>query len=185
LNKENGEEMSDKKQKDNNKVEPAEEQEAPRELNEVEALEAKLAESEAKVQELTDALMRERADFMNFRRRTDQDRLVWGQYAAGDVIRKMLAGIDDLERALAHKKDGDCSWAEGVDLVYRKFMAILESEGVKKIEAVGMEFDPEVHEALLQEPAEGVESGTVTMVLQPGYTHKDRVLRPAQVKVAQ
>lgn len=177
--------MSDKKQKDEKKVEPVEEQEAPQVLTEVQALEAKLAESEAKVQELTDALLRERADFLNFRRRNDQERALLGQYAAGDVIRKLLAGIDDLERALAHKKEGDCSWAEGVDLVYRKFMNILDAEGVKKIEAVGTEFNPELHEALLQEPAEGVESGTVTMVLQSGYTHKDRVLRPAQVKVAQ
>lgn len=177
--------MSDKKQKDNKKVEPTEEQGTPQAMSELQMLELKLAESEAKVAELTDALMRERADFQNFRRRTDQERMVLGQFAAGDVIRKFLAGIDDLERALAHKKEDDCSWAEGVELVYRKFMTILEAEGVKKIEAVGTEFNPEVHEALLQEPADGIESGTVTMVLQPGYTHKDRVLRPAQVKVAQ
>lgn len=182
--------MSDKKEKEEKKVEQTAEENTPEaqetvELSEVEILQAQLAEADAKNKELMDALQRERADFQNFRRRTDQERLLIGQYASGEIIRKLLAGIDDLERALAHKKDGDCTWAEGVELVYRKFMTILEAEGVKKIEAEGTEFNPEFHEALLQEPAEGVESGVVTAVLQPGYTHKDRVLRPAQVKVAQ
>lgn len=153
--------------------------------NEVEEMKSKLVECEEKTQELMDALQRERADFLNYRRRTDQEKMMAGQYASGEIIRKLLAGIDDLERALAHKKDDDCSWADGVELVYRKFMNILEAEGVKRIEAEGREFDPEFHEALLQEPADGVDSGTVTAVLLPGYTHKDRVLRPAQVKVAQ
>lgn len=182
--------MSDKKEKEDKKVEVPEEEVASEveevvEMSELETLQAQLADSEAKNKELMDALQRERADFSNYRRRTDQERLQISQFASGEVIRKLLAGIDDLERALAHKKDGDCTWAEGVELVYRKFMTILEAEGVKKIEAEGTEFDPEFHEALLQEPAEGVESGVVTAVLQPGYTHKDRVLRPAQVKVAQ
>jgi len=151
----------------------------------LEELKARLVESEAKVQELMDALQRERADFLNYRRRTDQEKMMAGQFASGEVIRKFLAGIDDLERALSHKKEGDCTWADGVELVYRKFINILETEGVKKIEAEGKEFDPQYHEALMQEAADGVESGIVTAVLLPGYTHKDRVLRPAQVKVAQ
>ncbi|HWS23076.1 MAG TPA: nucleotide exchange factor GrpE [Anaerolineales bacterium] len=182
--------MSEKKAKSKNEEEILEEtlvteNESPSAEGTLDDLKARLIESDAKVQELMDALQRERADFLNYRRRTDQEKMMAGQYASGEVIRKLLAGIDDLERALSHKREGDCSWAEGVELVYRKFINILEIEGVKKIEAEGKEFDPQYHEALMQEAADGVESGIVTAVLLPGYTHKDRVLRPAQVKVAQ
>lgn len=147
-------------------------------------LKAQLADSRAKVQEYMDALQRERADFMNFRRRTDQDNAMVGRVASGLTIKKFLSGIDDLERALAHRPADD-AWANGIELVYRKFLAILEAEGVTRIQAEGQIFDPAMHEAIMQEPSDKYESGTVTSVLQQGYMHGDRVLRPALVKVAQ
>jgi molecular chaperone GrpE len=154
------------------------------ELTEIEQLKEDLAKAEANSKEYLEAWQRERADFINFRRRNEQEKSEAGQYGAGEMIRKFLTGIDDLERALAHKKEGDV-WADGIELVYRKFLMLLESEGVTRIEAEGKPFDPTYHEAILQEPSEQHESGVVIAVLQQGYKHKERILRPALVKVAQ
>jgi len=151
---------------------------------EVELLKGQLAETQSKMQEYLDALQRERADFMNYRRRTDLENSQTGRIASGFTIKKFLVAIDDLERALAHRPADDV-WADGIDLVYRKFIAILENEGVVRMQAEGQLFDPNLHEAIMQEPSESFPSGTVTAVLQQGYMHGDRVLRPALVKVAQ
>jgi molecular chaperone GrpE len=92
--------------------------------------------------------------------------------------------MDDLERALAHRPE-NLAWADGIDLIYRKLQAILEAEGLKRIEAEGQLFDPNFHEAILQESVEGMESGRIISVVQNGYMIGERVIRPAQVKVAQ
>jgi molecular chaperone GrpE len=149
-----------------------------------EALQAQLAESQAKVQEYLDALQRERADFTNYRRRVELENSQLSRLISGTTIKKFLAAIDDLERALANRPADDV-WANGVELVYRKFQAILEAEGVTPIQALGQPFDPNLHEAIMQEPSDVYSSGTVTAVLQQGYMHGDRVLRHALVKVAQ
>ena len=150
----------------------------------VEALKTQLAEAQAKAQEYLDALQRERASFMNYRRRTDQENALVGQVAAGLTIKKFLSGIDDLERALAHRPAEDV-WADGVELVYRKFLSILEAEGVTRMQAEGQPFNPELHEAIMAEPSDKFESGKVIAILQQGYMHGEKVLRPALVKVAQ
>ena len=147
------------------------------------ALAAKLAETQAKAQEYLDALQRERADFTNFRRRTDSDNAQNGRWTTGETIKKFLPVLDDLERALAHRP-ADSTWADGVDLVYRKFQSLLDKEGVTAIDAVGKPFDPNLHEAIMQEPSQQYASGTVIVVLQQGYMMGERVLRPALVKVA-
>jgi molecular chaperone GrpE len=148
------------------------------------ALSAQLAETQAKAQEYLDALQRERADFTNFRRRADLDRDQSGRWTSGETIKKFLPILDDLERALAHRP-ADTSWADGVDLVYRKFQALLEKEGITSIDAEGKPFDPNLHEAIMQEASDQHEPGTVIAVLQQGYMYGERVLRPALVKVAQ
>lgn len=180
--------MSDKKHKsDQNPMNNPADDETVIEMPcaaEVDALKAQLAESQAKTQEYLEALQRERADFVNYRRRTEQENAIVGRVAAGATIKKFLSGIDDLERALAHRQAGD-TWADGIELVYRKFLSILEAEGVTRIQAEGQPFNPELHEAILQEVSDKYEPGTVTMVLQQGYMHADRVLRHALVKVAQ
>lgn len=174
--------MTDKKKKhpDNEEVQA----DSAQELTELEKLREDYVRSEANSKEYLEAWQRERAEFINFRRRNEQEKAEAGQYGAGEMIRKFLTGIDDLERALAHRKEGDV-WADGIELVYRKFLAILETEGVSRIEAEGKPFDPMFHEAILQETSDAHESGTVIAVLQQGYKHKERVLRPALVKVAQ
>jgi len=150
----------------------------------VEMLKSQLAGSQAKVQEYMDALQRERADFTNYRRRTEHENALIGRIASGNTIKKFLSGIDDLERALAHRPVDDV-WANGIELVYRKFLAILEVEGVTRMQAEGQPFNPELHEAIMQEPSDQFESGVVIAILQQGYMHNERVLRPALVKVAE
>jgi molecular chaperone GrpE len=151
--------------------------------SELDALKSQLSEAQVKVQEYLDALQRERADFMNYRRRTEQDNALVGRVASGATIKKFLTGIDDLERALAHRPAEDV-WADGIDLVYRKFLSILEAEGVTRMQAEGQPFNPELHEAIMQESDDNFESGMVTAILQQGYMLGERVLRPALVKVA-
>jgi len=150
----------------------------------LELLQAQLAEAQAKTQEYLEGLQRERADFTNYRRRVELENAQLSRIASGNTIKKFLAAIDDLERALAHRSAEDV-WANGIELVYRKFLSILEAEGVTRMEAEGQPFNPNLHEAILQEPSETHASGTVIAVLQQGYLHGDRVLRPALVKVAQ
>jgi molecular chaperone GrpE len=153
-------------------------------MEEFDAMKAQLAEAQSKSQEYLDAWQRERADFTNFRRRTEAEAQQSYRYAAGTTIKKFLTVMDDLERALAHRPPGE-PWADGVELVYRKYQTILDAEGVTRIDAEGKPFDPNLHEAIMQEPSEEHESGTVIAVLQQGYMHGERVLRPALVKVAQ
>ena len=153
-------------------------------MEEFDAMKTQLAEAQAKTQEFMDALLRERADFTNFRRRSEAEAQQSYRYAAGTTIKKFMVVMDDLERALAHRPAGD-TWADGIELVYRKYQTILDAEGVTRIDAEGKPFDPNLHEAIMQEPSEQYESGTVIAVLQQGYMHGDRVLRPALVKVAQ
>ena len=149
-----------------------------------EALRKQLADAEAKAAEYKDGWARSQADFQNFRKRIERDNELTYASMKGDIIKKVLPVLDDLERALQNRVEGD-AWASGIELVARKFQNILESEGVKKIEAVGTEFDPNFHEAISHEPSTEVESGHVIDVVQNGYTLGERVIRPALVRVAQ
>jgi molecular chaperone GrpE len=148
------------------------------------ALMTQLNEAETKTEEYLDALQRERADFTNYRRRMEMENATMGRLATGTTIKKFLPVMDDLERALAHRPADD-TWAAGIELVHRKFQSILDAEGVTRIDAKGKPFDPNLHEAIMQEPSSEYEPGTVIDVLQQGYMHGERVLRPALVKVAQ
>ena len=151
---------------------------------ELEALKIQLTEAEAKKQEYLDALQRERADFTNYRRRMELEKAQMGQWTTGETIKKLLPVLDDLELALANRP-ADEPWANGVELVYRKFQSILEKENFASIDAVGKPFDPNIHEAIMQEPSDSHEPGMVIAVLRQGYMHGERVIRPALVKVAQ
>jgi molecular chaperone GrpE len=146
-------------------------------------LEKQLAEAQSQVAEYKDGWQRAVADFQNYRRRVQVEKDEAYQIALGSVIRRYLPILDDLERALQNKPADP--WAEGIELIYRKLKTILENEGVRPIEAEGQPFDPNIHEAISEEPAEGVESGTVIGVVQNGYMLGERVLRPATVRVAQ
>jgi molecular chaperone GrpE len=151
---------------------------------EIEALNKKLADAEAKTTEYKDSWLRSQAEFQNYRKRVERDSELTYVSLKGDIAKKILPVLDDLERALQNRP-AENPWASGIELVVRKFQNILESEGIKKIEAVGTEFDPNLHEAISHEPADGVQSGHVIDVVQNGYRIGERVIRPALVRVAQ
>ena len=151
---------------------------------ELEALQKRLEEAQAKAAENLDGWQRSQAEFVNYKNRVQRDREMDYASMKGDIIRKLLPVLDDLERSLAHRPEGD-SWADGVELVARKFQIILENEGVKRIDAAGQLFDPNFHEAISSEPSEDVESGHVIEAVQTGYMLGERVVRPAMVRVAQ
>jgi molecular chaperone GrpE len=151
---------------------------------EVEALQNQLEEAQAKASENLDGWQRSQAEFINYKNRVQRDREADYASMKGDILKKVLPVLDDLERALANRPE-DSSWASGMELIARKFQNILEAEGVKRIEAKGQPFDPNFHEAISSEPSEDVESGHVIDVVQSGYMLGERVIRPAMVRVAQ
>jgi molecular chaperone GrpE len=151
---------------------------------EIESLKKKLAEAEAKTSEYRDSWMRSQAEFQNYKKRLERDNELTYVSMKGDIIKKVLPALDDLERALQNRPAMD-PWANGIELIARKLQNVLESEGIKRIEAEGQEFDPNYHEAISHEPADGVKSGFVIAVVQNGYMLGDRVIRPALVRVAQ
>jgi molecular chaperone GrpE len=149
---------------------------APAPGNDVEALRRENSE-------LRDALLRRRADFENYRRRVERDRGAAAVEAEAGILRQVLGTVDNLERALA-ASGHDSGLREGVALTLRELLSLLDSLGVAVIAPLGERFDPALHQAILHEPAEGFEAGTVAEVLRKGYRYKDRLLRPALVKVA-
>ncbi|RPJ21142.1 MAG: nucleotide exchange factor GrpE [Chloroflexi bacterium] len=151
---------------------------------EIEALKKQLEEAESRASEHKDSWLRSQAEFQNYRKRIERDNEMKYVSMKGDIIKKVLPALDDLERALQNRRAED-PWADGVELIARKLQNMLENEGVKKIQAVGAEFDPNFHEAISHEPADGVQSGYVIGVVQNGYMLGERVIRPAMVRVAQ
>jgi molecular chaperone GrpE len=133
--------------------------------------------------ELNDALLRRRADFENYRKRVERDRSAAATEAEASVLRQLLSTVDNLERALA-AQDSGAALREGVILTHRELLSMLESLGVETIDALGQRFDPSAHQAILHEPSPGFEPGTVSEVYRKGFRYRDRLLRPAMVKVA-
>jgi molecular chaperone GrpE len=133
-----------------------------------------------------DGWQRERAEFQNYRRRLERDQAQAKLDLTGQVIKKYLVILDDIERAMKKRPtEGEgAAWAAGIELVYRKLQNILENEGVERIPAETQFFDPTIHEALMQEDSPDYQSGQVIEVVQQGYKIGDRVLRPALVRVA-
>ena len=152
---------------------------------EIDALKKKLEESESRASEYKDGWMRSQAEFQNYRKRIERDNEMMYSSMKGDIIRKVLPALDDLERALQNRPSDSGAWVSGIELIQKKLVSILEIEGVKKIEAQGAAFDPNFHEAISHESADGFESGHVIAVVQNGYMLGERVIRPALVRVAQ
>lgn len=136
--------------------------------------------------EALEGWQRERADFMNYKKRIDRDQLLQGQNLNADMIKKYLVVQDDLERALKMRPtEGEgATWAEGIELILRKLQRVLEAEGLMRIPAEGEMFDPSRHEAITSEDSPEHECGQIIEVVQQGYTIGDRVIRPALVRVA-
>lgn len=151
---------------------------------EIEALKKRLEEVAARASEYKDSWMRSQAEFQNYKKRLERDNEMVRVNMKGDIVKKVLPMLDDMERALQNRP-ADEPWVDGIELIVRKFQTMLESEGVKRIEAEGAEFDPTFHEAISHEPSEEVASGHVIAVVQNGYMLGERVIRPALVRVAQ
>ena len=160
---------------------PEAEEQAP---IDVEILKRQLQEAQTKLAESLDGWQRSMADFQNYKRRVDRDYEMVRAGMKGDLLKKVLPVLDDLERALQNRPAED-AWAGGIELIARKFQNLLDGEGVKRIDANGVAFDPAFHEAISHEPSEEVESGHVIAVVQNGYMLGERVIRPALVRVAQ
>jgi len=147
-------------------------------------LQKNLSEAQSQAAEYKDGWQRSVADFQNYRRRVEAEKAETYQLAVGSIIKRYLPVLDDMERAI-ESRPADLAWADGVELICRKLSSILEAEGLKRIEAEGQKFDPNFHEAISQEPVEGLESGTVLDVIRNGYMLGEHVIRPAMVRVAQ
>lgn len=155
-------------------------------LPDEETLRGEIAEWKAKADEYLDGWQRQRAEFANYKKRVEREQALVYQNASASVIKRFLDVLDDLDRALKNSPaagDG-ATWAAGIELIYRKFYALLETSGVTVMEAQGQFFDPNLHEALSHEAHEGFESGQIIEVIKQGYLLGERVLRPALVRVA-
>ncbi|MDQ0269510.1 molecular chaperone GrpE [Cytobacillus purgationiresistens] len=157
------------------------------ETAEVADLKAKTAELESKLADAENRYLRLQADFDNSRRRAKLDREASEKYRSQSLISDLLPAIDNFERALQTQADNDQvnSLKQGMEMVYRSLVEALKKEGAEQIESVGKEFDPHIHQAVMQVEDDQFESNIVVEEFQKGYMLKDRVIRPAMVKVNQ
>ena len=144
-------------------------------------------ELEAKLEEAENRILRMQADFENSRRRARLDLEATEKYKSQGLITELLPAIDNFERALKMEADNDQakSLLQGMEMVYRSLIDTLKKEGAEQIEAVGKEFDPHLHQAIMQVEDENFGSNIIVEEFQKGYILKDRVIRPAMVKVNQ
>ncbi|MCF0129510.1 MAG: nucleotide exchange factor GrpE [Pseudobutyrivibrio sp.] len=138
------------------------------------------------IEQLKDQLMRNMAEFQNFRNRTDKEKSMMFDMGAKTIVEKVLPVVDNFERGLAGVNEGDDAFSDGMLMIYRQLMTMLKEAGVEPIEAAGKEFNPDFHNAVMQVPAtEELESGMVAQELQKGYTYKDQVVRHSMVSVVE
>jgi len=148
----------------------------------IESLKQALAEEKARAEANLAGWQRAQADFINYKRRNEQERAEFSKFANTNLILSLLPTLDDMERALDHvpAKLAKLPWVDGIRLIVRKFQSILEAQGLTPIEALGKPFDPNLHEAVRQD--KGAE-GIVIEEVRKGYQLHDKVIRPAMVVV--
>ena len=154
--------------------------------DQVNAVESEEEDPNREMNQLRDTLQRVQADFINYKRRTEEERGEIERYASSRLILKLLPALDDFGLAIDHasKSDAEPSWLEGIKLVQRKLSSLLESETVTKIEVEGREFDPLEHEAMAYQESTEHEEGQIISVVREGYKLHGRVIRPALVMLA-
>jgi molecular chaperone GrpE len=154
--------------------------------DDLETLRAELAEMEQKADEYLRLAQRAQADFINYKRRTEEERQQQALNAGLSVLQRLFPVLDDFQRALASASDAErqSGWGQGISLVERNLRGVLAAEGVEPIGGVGDEFDPRLHEALGSAPSADVAEGHVVQVVRQGYRKGERVLRPTQVVIA-
>jgi molecular chaperone GrpE len=153
---------------------------------EFDLLQLQVKESQSLAEEYLDGWQRSKAEFQNYKKRIEKERDQFYHNKTAEILIKYLEVLDDLNLALKDKpgEGDDSSWADGIELVYRKLQGILEAEGVEQIETDGQIFDPHLHEAISHEESEEHGSDQIIEVLKQGYRLGDRILRPAVVRVA-
>ena len=164
----------------------AETKETEKESKESEAKEARKDPKDAQIEELQDRLKRQMAEFDNFRKRTEKEKAAMYEIGAKDIIEKILPVLDNFERGLAAVPEDEkgSSFAEGIEKIYKQFVKTLEDAGVETIEAVGQQFDPNLHNAVMHVDDESLGENIVAEELQKGYMYRDSVVRHSMVKVA-
>jgi len=153
-----------------------------KEAIEKDSLKNQLEDKNQKIEELTDTLKRLQAEFENFKKRIDKEKLEFVKYAHSDLIAGILPVLDSFEMALKNTNDKE-KFAEGIKMIYAQFYSMLESEGLKPIKAIGEKFDPYKHEVLLKEESDKPE-GTILEEFQKGYMLNDKVIRHSKVKIS-
>ena len=164
-----------------------ENQEAETRENEAkEAKDAKKDPKDAQIEELQDRLKRQMAEFDNFRKRTEKEKAAMYEIGAKDIIEKILPVLDNFERGLAAVPEDEkgSSFAEGIEKIYKQFVKTLEDAGVETIEAVGQQFDPNLHNAVMHVEDEKYGENEIAMELQKGYKYRGSVVRHSMVQVA-
>lgn len=163
---------------------------------EIEDAGPELAESASQIQkeleavrkekdEIYERLLRKQADFENFRKRNEKEKREFQSYALSEFMLELLPILDNFERALAHPDEqSGADYRKGVELIYRQFRDVMDKKGLKAIETIGQAFDPNFHEAILREEKNDMPENTILAELQKGYFFRDKLLRPAMVKVS-
>ena len=152
------------------------------EADELESLRSSLAEEQAKAEANLAGWQRAQADFINYKRRSEQERSEFARFANSGLMLELLPVLDDMERALEHvpAKLASAAWVDGFNLIYRKLKATLESQGLTQLEALGKPFDPNLHEAVRQDKGK---EGIVIEEIRKGYQMHDKIIRPTMVVV--
>lgn len=180
--------MTEHKQNDTsrNKAENTAAEAGAQVLDDLEALRSRLQSAEQKRDEYLELAQRTRADFENYQKRMQRDQATERRFAQAPLASDLLSALDNLERATAAAAQaGDKGpLVQGVSMVQAQLLDILRRHGITRIEALGLPFDPNLHEAVMQQPSAEYPPMTVVQVLEPGYMIHERVLRPARVAVS-
>ena len=183
---ENEEEEPDEEQEPDEEEEPDEEDEDKKSGKKLFGKKNKKDKKDEKIEELTDRLTRQMAEFDNFRKRTEKEKSQMYEIGAKDIIEKMLPVVDNFERGLdaVKEEDKEDPFIQGMEMVYKQLMTVLGELGVKPIEAVGKEFDPNLHNAVMHVEDENFGENIIAEEFQKGYMYRDSVVRHSMVKVA-
>ena len=159
---------------------------ASEENEEAETVLKKKDKKDEKIQELNDKLMRTMAEFDNFRKRSEKEKSTMFEIGAKDIIEKILPVIDNFERGLnaLSEEEKESAFAQGIEQIYKQFVTVLDDAGVKVIETVGKEFDPNLHNAVMHIEDDSLGDNIIAEEFQKGYMYKESVVRHSMVKVA-
>jgi molecular chaperone GrpE len=142
---------------------------------------------ELQIKELKNTMLKDRADLVNVKKRLEKERILERKYAAMNISKSLITPLDHFELALKHEagNEENKSIMQGFKIIKEQFVKALEEEGVSEVDALGEDYDPNFHQAIMTEKVEGTEPNKVLEVLQKGYSFKDRLIRPAVVKISE